>query len=94
MSTIGTDKQKMRDYAMKLRRYFAQSGPPEARWASDLKLADRWIELIDSPGVDEASIRSLLADLDDDQRDHGTASFELSLMIDNWARNVRTGIWQ
>jgi hypothetical protein len=49
MSTIVTDKQKMRDYALKLRRYFAGSSPPEARWAVDLQLAERWIDLIDSP---------------------------------------------
>lgn len=94
MSTIVTDKQKMRAYALKLRRYFAGSSPPEARWAADLQLAERWIDLIDSPRVAEASIQSLIADLDDEQRDQGTASYELTLMINIWAGNVRTGVWQ
>jgi hypothetical protein len=92
MSTIATDKQKMRDYALKLRRYFAGNGPPEARWAADLKLAERWVELIDSPRVDEAAINSLLAGLHDNRRDHGCASYELTLMIELWASKFRTGI--
>lgn len=85
MSSLIHNQQQLCNYAVKLRRYFAADAP-HPRYAADLALAERWIELLDAPHVEEAAIGALLADLQNDARDGGTASYELDVLIREWVR--------
>lgn len=89
MSSLIHNQQQLCNYAEKLRCYFAADAP-HPRYTADLALAERWIELLDAPHVEEAAISALLAGLQNNARDGGTASYELDVLIREWAKQRHT----